>query len=231
MKQILSFGLCLAVACTALAGETSKSALKGVRAPEVPAKAAGLVKGAKNRDKQSVTTQVVTEAVAMNPAAAPVTVGAVAKANPEMAAQAAATAAAAQPGQAAAIAKAAASAAPEQAAKIVEAMCLAVPNSFREIAAAVCKAAPGSEKNVLKAVAKALPQYKQDIDKSLAAYAGSGSAVASLEKISDKAATTTTISRGPSVGQPYVPISGTPRQTSPEKSSDLPPGGRDYTKP
>lgn len=231
MKQILSLGLCLAVACTALASETTKSALKGVPAPEIPAKAAGLVKNAKNREKQAVTTQVITEAVTMNPAAAPVTVGAVAKANPEMAAQAAAAAATAQPGQAAAIAKAAASAAPEKAAKIVEAMCLATPNSFREIAAAVCKAVPGSEKSVLKAVAKALPQYKQDIEKSLAVYTGNGSAVASLEKISEKPATSTSIARGPAVGPPYVTISGTPQTTSPENSTDQPAGGRDYTQP
>jgi hypothetical protein len=227
MKLILTIGLsaALTLTCAAIDSKGAKSALTGIPAPELPVKAATLVKNVKPRDLQATTTIVVKEAVSINPAAAPAIVGAVARSVPEAAPQAAATAASEQPAQAAAIARAAAAAAPTQAGRIVAAVCRAVPNSYREVAVAVAKAVPGSGKDVLTAVASVLPQHKAAIEKALASYNGNTSVASVLDT------TAPAIARGPAVGPPYVPVSGTPVNATPGSSTDVPPGGRDYTGP
>jgi hypothetical protein len=232
MKLILTLGLSLAITCTAIASDTSalKTALTSVPAPELPAKAATLVKDAKARERQVTASFVVKEAVKKNPAAAPAIVGAVAKAVPDMAAHAAATAATEQPGQAAAIAKAAAAAAPSKAGKIVAAVCRATPNSYREVAVAVAKAVPGSAKQILASVASALPQLKDGIEKALASHTGNISVAAVLDSAASNPGPGA-IARGPAVGPPYIPASGTPVNTSPENSTDVPPHGRNYAAP
>ena len=147
-------------------------ALAAVPAAELPAKAADLILHARSRERQATTVSVVKSAVAMNPAAAPAIVGAIARAVPDMASVAAGAAAALQPKQAAAIAKAAAAAAPSKAGKIVTAVCRAVPNEYRNIAAAVAQVVPGAGKEIVNAVASALPGLKPAIDSVLAGYGG-----------------------------------------------------------
>lgn len=99
-----------------------EKSLSGVRAPELPAKAASLVAKAKGTDQEPTTVAVVKSAIGVNPASAAPVVGAIAHAAPKMASVAAATAVSLQPKQAAAIARAAASAAPTEAEKIAAAM-------------------------------------------------------------------------------------------------------------
>ncbi len=101
--------------------------LSGVRAPELPAKAASLVFKASAKDQEATTIAVVKASIAANPASAAAVVGAIAQAAPKMASVAAATAVSLQPKQAAAIAKAAAGAAPTEAEKIVAAMSQEAP--------------------------------------------------------------------------------------------------------
>jgi hypothetical protein len=231
------------------------SLLSSVPSAELPAKSADLVLHAKARDRHATTVDVVRGAIGINPAAAPAIVGAIARVVPEMAAVAAGTAAAEQPKQAAAIAKAAAAAAPSKAGKIVNAVCLAVPNEYRSVAVAVAQVAPNSNKDILKAVASALPDLKPSLDQVLA---GRGGSTVSVSSALDQAATVTrstsatasavpilatpvsstvvagapvTRSRGPAVGPPYIPLTGTPTNVTSGTSGEVPTGGRDYAAP
>ncbi len=224
------------------------ASLAAAPAAELPAKAADLVAHTRARERVAATIEVVKAAVAINPAAAPATVGAIARAVPAVAHIAAGTAAAEQPKQASAIAKAAAAAAPSKAGKIVIAVCRAVPNDYRNIAIAVSQAAPTSGKEIVKAVAAALPELKPCIEKTLAAYSGTVVSVAgTLDQVAIMSQTTTVasgskspttspnvpmgLSRGPSVGPPYLPITSTPINVTPGTSGEVPEGGRNYAQP
>jgi hypothetical protein len=227
--------------------------LAAVPAAELPAKAADLVSHARARDRQATTINVVNSAVAMNPAAAPAIVGAIARAVPDMASVAAGAAATLQPKQASAIAKAAAAAAPSKAGKIVTAVCRVVPNEYRNIALAVAQAVPAAGKEIVNAVAAALPGLKPAIENTLAGYGGN---VASVADTLDQAAKATPVNlisgpavppatalpagqplggapmaRGPAVGPPYHPLTQTPTNVTPGTSGQVPTGGRDYAAP
>jgi len=191
--------------------------LRAVPAAEMPAKAADIVRHAKVRDRATKTADVVRSALVINPAAAPVVVGAVADAVPTMASIAAGAAAAAQPKQAAAIAKAAAAPAPSQARPIVIAVCRAVPNDYREIAIAVSQVVPGASKDILNAVAAAIPGLKPYIDQTLVSYGGNVPSVSTVldqaTKMAQTAAgapATTSAVRSPATG---AALAGTPAQT------------------
>ncbi len=203
--------------------------LSSVPAAELPARAAQLVKESKARAREATTINVVKAALGINPAAAPALVGAIARAVPEMAPVAARTAAAEQPKQASAIAKAAAAAAPSQAGKIVAAVCRAVPKEYRSIAIAASEAVPDAGREILNAVASALPDLKLSIEKTLANYGGNvpfvGNALDQATKLSQNE------SRPPTIGPPYIPLSGTPANIDPSTSGEVPPGGRNYARP
>jgi hypothetical protein len=229
--------------------------LTAVPSAELPAKAADLVLHAKSRDRQATTINVVKAAVAINPAAAPAIVGAIARAVPDMAATAAGTAAAQHPKQASVIAKAAAAAAPAQAGKIVTAVCRAVPNEYRSIAVAVAQVNPAAGKEIVSAVAAARPDLKLSLEQTLAGYGGNpvsvaatldrAAAVPSISAGTEPGAVTPLASapaapatvvgapraRGPAVGPPYIPLTTTPTNVTPGTSGDIPTGGRDYARP
>ena len=262
MKTIIA--VVLSVACLTALNSFGRDASKAnpfnetlaaAPAAELPATAADLVLQARSRDRQATTVNVVKSSVAINPAAAPAVVGAIARAVPDMAPLAAGTAAAELPKQAAAIAKAAAAAAPSKAGKIVVAVCRAVPNEYRSIAVAVSEAVPGSGKEILKAVASALPGLKPGIETALAGYSGNvpsvgialdqaakaspGTAAASSYAVVPNAVGTGPASggglgpmvRGPAVGPPYIPLTTTPVSVSATNSGIVPPGGRNYSAP
>jgi len=262
MKKIIVVALSVAwLASSSSFGKDAPKAnsyqevLTAVPSAELPAKAADLVLHAKSRERQATTINVVKAAVAVNPAAAPAIVGAIARAVPDMAATAAGTAAAQQPKQASAVAKAAAAAAPAQAGKIVTAVCRAVPNEYRNIAVAVAQVNPGAGKEIVSAVAAARPDLKPSLEQTLAVYGGSPVSVAATL---DRAASVPSVSasadvgavtplapapaapataasapraRGPAVGPPYIPLTTTPTNVTPSTSGDIPTGGRDYARP
>ncbi len=241
MKWIALVSLGLVWLGTSLCPATDspyKSILSQVPAAELPAKSAGLVKDARARDRESVTRDVVKSAVEINPAAAPLIVSAIARAVPDMAPLAAGVASAQQPKQAAAIARAAAAIAPATADKIVIAVCRAVPNDYRNIAVAVAQAVPGSGSEVLKAVATVMPDLQPGIDRVLASYGNNLPSVgavldARLSPGGQGAGDSLPISlaRGPTIGPPFIPLSGTPTNVTPATSGNVPPGGRDYAPP
>jgi hypothetical protein len=187
MNKTIRFTLSLAfmVASISFAEGTPKSnpfkqVLASVPAAEMPAKAAELIARAKTRDRATTTLDVITAAIAINPAATPTIVAAAARSMPYMASAVAGIAAAEQPKQAAAIAKAAAAAAPSQARKIVMAVCRAVPNDYRSIALAVSEAVPTASKEILNAIASAFPQLKPYIEQALIAHGGNASVLSSV---------------------------------------------------
>jgi hypothetical protein len=231
-------------------------ALSKVTAPELAPKAAELIKNVKSRERVSTTIAVVKAAVGINPAAAPAIVGSIARSVPDAAAVAAATAAAEQPRQASAIAKAAAAAAPSKASKIVVAVCRAVPNEYMNIATGVAQVVPGSAREILAAVAIALPELKDSIEKVLAGYRGqpsvawalteaakTGPSMASVQsapsgavapasgRVVAGASASSAAARGPAVGPPYFPLTGTPGNVTPDGSGTVPEGGRNYAAP
>ena len=252
MKQLALVGACVLAFATS-SGFSSDQAnryvatLKAVAAPELPSQAAHEVKQARAKVRPEVTVDVVKAAAQINPAALPAVVGAIAKATPEMAADAAGTAAAAEPKQAVVIARAAAAAAPKQAGNIVAAVCKAAPNEYRNIAIAVATAAPGSNKEILTSVSKALPDLQPGVQAVLTQYNGNvasvGPALDQAVAASPKPLSTTfrptpsagsigsPLARGPAVGNPYVPLSSTPTNTTPSSSGDVPTGGRNYAAP
>jgi hypothetical protein len=268
MKKTTSFALSLAV----LVGSVSfaKDAVKpnpyteglaSIPSAEMPAKAAYEVQHAKNRERAEATADIVKAALALNPAAAPAVVAAIANATPTMASIAAGVAASEQPKQAAMIAKAAAAAAPSQTRKIVMAVCRSVPNAYRDIAVAVAEVVPTADKQILSGVAAAIPGLKPYIDQAM--VAGNGSSVGSVLDQASRIAQTTTAPgsaasiaatpngvpqananlpvaqgsagpstvRGPAVGPPYVPLISTPTNVTSGTSGQVPPGGRSYAHP
>jgi hypothetical protein len=243
--RIMTLSLVWLVASSSLAKDPSyQDILSHVPAAELPAKAAGLIKDANSSTREAVTRDVVKTAVALNPAAAPVIVSAIARAVPEMAAFAAATAAAAQPRQAPAIAKAAAAAAPSKAGKIAAAVCRVVPNNYRNVAVAVAQAVPGSDKEILNAMATAFPELKAGINSVLAAHTAPSvsyalaSSTPTIEQSPSPAPTGSIpppLARGPAIGPPYLPLTQTPTNVTPGTSGNVPPGTRggptDYAQP
>ena len=115
--KILKITMSVAAAMLALtlvsrAGDTPKAnpflaVLSTTTQAELPAKAADLVAQADARQREQTTVDVVKAAGGLNPAAAAVIVGSIARTTPEMAALAAGTAVGLVPYQAAAIARAA----------------------------------------------------------------------------------------------------------------------------
>jgi hypothetical protein len=260
MKRATSVVLSLVfmLSCSSFGKDAPKAnpfteTLSAAPAAELPAKAADLILQTKTRSRPNATINVVRSAVGLNPAAAPAIVGAIAKAVPDMAALAAGTAAAEQPKQASAIAKAAAAAAPSKAGPIVLAVCRAVPNDYRDIAVAVSQAVPGASKEIVNAVGTAMPDLKPAIAKALAGYGGNVPTVpdtlsqaaiisqsqptaangltASDQTGAAKTPPATPMFRGPAVGPPYVPLTGTATNVTTGTSGEVPPGGRNYAKP
>jgi hypothetical protein len=124
-------------ALTTIQIQTIKSEVLSVPVPEMPAKAADLVKNAEKKDRQAVALTAVRAVVAKHKAAAPLDVSAIAKIAPELAPAVAAASAEIAPEQAATIAIAAVSAAPAQALPIRDSVVKAAPTQAPRVVASV----------------------------------------------------------------------------------------------
>ena len=105
-------------ALTSIQIQEIKTSVLSVPVPEMPAKAAALVKNAEKKDRQAVAITAVRAIVVKHKAAAPLVISAISKVAPELAPVVAAAGAEIATTQAAAIANAAAVAAPEQAPEV-----------------------------------------------------------------------------------------------------------------
>lgn len=238
---VLAFALVLGCGVALAKDEPGVIALKEtfskVPAAEVPAKAADLVSQAEAGGRDSVAVNVVKASLKKNPTMATAVVGAICRKSPETAPTVAATAAGVQPKQAKLIAQAAAAAAPSKAGEIVKAVCKVAPAAYREVALAVAQVAPKAANEILAGLSEALPALKGPIDQAIESYSGQPLSVA---RVIDRVAPSDSLasvvpravppSRGPTIGGPYVPPSGTATNVPPNGGL-VPPGGRDYAAP
>ncbi len=219
--------------------------LSQVKAPELPAQCASLVSKASAEDCETVTVDVVTACAKVNSVAIPAVVGAISKARPAVAALAAATAVGQQPKQTSTIVRAAVGSAPDQAGAIVYAVCVRNPGSYRLVASLAAELAPQQRAQILDSVGSAIPGQKPYILQAQAAGPADRNVSAVLDdasRLSAQSGGTTpapiTVAaagsvpvRGFTVGPPYQPLGGTPGNSGPVTSTNVPPGGRDYTAP
>jgi hypothetical protein len=218
-------------------GIVLKETLSKVPAAEVPAKAADIVAQAEAGSRAAIAVDVVKASLKMNPTMATAIVGAICRTSPETAPTVAATAAGIQPRQVKLIAQAAAAAAPAKAGEIVKAVCKEAPAAYREVALAVAQVAPKAAKEILAGLSEAVPALKEPIAEAVASYKGQPLAVAPvIDRIAPSGApgappkAALTPLRGPTIGGPYVPYSGTATNVPPN-GGNVPPGGRNYAAP
>ena len=166
-------------------------------------------------------------------------VGAICRTSPETAPTVAATAAGLQPKQIKLIAQAAAAAAPAQAGEIVKAVCKVAPAAYREVALAVAEVAPKAAKEILAGLSEALPVLKEPIAEAVASSKGQLAVAPVIDRIAPSATPLASVTpaltapaplRGPTIGGPYVPYSGTATNVPPS-GGNVPPGGRSYAAP
>jgi len=255
MKTSLTLGI-LVLALPAFADEarvaTYTSQLRTVRVTELSRETAKLVAD------RADATDAVTAAVTINGPAAPLVVGAVAKASPAAAAAAAAAAVKLQPKLAARITTAAVSAAPAEVEAIVGAMCKAQPAQFYIIGVRAAQAAPKSSNKVLPAITAAVPALKPLVARSQAEFAAAKRSaslalvlkhteamVAALARDSkqtpeailaqgDVAVATQYASlakAAPVQLPPFTPGGGPPNEINAGDTAEADPGDRDYSLP
>lgn len=220
-------------------GAVYLKSLSGVKAAELPGAAALAVTQAPEEQQNAVAESAIQTVAQIRMAAVIPSVGAISKAAPASAASAAGTAAELLPKQVVQIVKAAATSAPEQAGNIVHAVCEQVPESYQLVATVAAKIAPNKAEAILAAVGKALPKLEPYIASASSGNAAvptvlseaRASAQASSSRSTVLAAGSGIYLRGPAVGPPYIPLTGTPGNSNPGGSVDVPPGGRDYSKP
>jgi hypothetical protein len=211
-----------------------KKVLSAVPAPELPAVAAAQVKQTIIAERQVVTVAIVEAAVEINPAAAPLVVGAIAREVPEMAAVAAATAAAKQPAQSGAICKAAVSVTPALGANIVCAMCKAVPECYPTVAVSAAEVTPAATKEILRSVGTARPLLAPQLAREIANYDREMPPVA---LVLNRAAAHQTNPPAPGVDKVARPnalefsASTNSNQGHPKNGGNGTHGGRNYAKP
>jgi hypothetical protein len=230
---------CIVAANAAPDLEAIRARLRSVPAPELPITAAKIIQQSSAADREATTLSVVRAAVDLNPAAAPLLVGAVARALPEMVALAAATAAAKQPAQAEAITTTAVTIAPGNLGQIVKSMSAAVPNEFRDIALAAEQAAPNSRQEIIQSIGSSLPQLKPYLDREVMLYGRTGAPISLVldhATIAQANATRTNSISDSSVqaaaqnpSNPSAPE--TPASRDPKAGGNGHHGGRNYAKP
>jgi hypothetical protein len=132
----------------------------------------------------------------------------------------------------------------------VEAICRVLPSDYKIAAEAVAEVVPGADKEILAGIEAALPELKPAIDQALGSYQGSipsvnmvlaqvdqsessaGIVAAGTPGASPSAPASPVLPRGPSVGPPAVPPSGTPTVVTPGAGGVIPTGGiRGYSSP
>lgn len=237
-KFVLAFVTAIAVLPVSAKEETASPAFKAlstVASPELPAKAIEMVTSAKAEEQSAVTVDVVKTAVRLRPTMATAVVSALASKSPANAAIAAATAITAQPKQARLITRSAVSAAPSKVKEIVRVSSKANPTVYDEIVMGASAAAPTSSSEILEGLTEALPNLKPGIDRVIAGYNDIVPSVAAvMDQVKNSPTTVATSSsptpaRGPSIGAPYIPLSGTP--TNAPGGTTVNPGSRDYARP
>lgn len=141
-------------ALTTIQIQKIKTEVLSVPVPEMPAKAAELVKTSEKKDRQAVALTAVRAIVAKHRAAAPLVVSAIAKVAPELASVVAIESAELAPEQAVSIATAAVAVAPTQALTIRDGVAKAAPTQATRVVATVT---PGATTTITRGSASPGP--------------------------------------------------------------------------
>ena len=201
---------------------------------EMPALAARLVQRARPKDRISTATNVVREAVRMNPAATVAIVGAVVRAEPDAAGAIAETAANQEASLAPEIARVAAAVVSRNAGEVVVRVGRITPQDLRDIAVAASSLAPMANRDILRAVGTVRPELGQYIDIEISKC---GRKVPPVSRCLDRAEAALALARppsGPSSSKPgnERPSGGSrPIGPKPPRGQGHPPGGRNYARP
>jgi UDP-GlcNAc:undecaprenyl-phosphate GlcNAc-1-phosphate transferase len=245
-SRAVGFRLCAALLVGHIATGRSASVLlqesfAEIPRPEIPAKAASLVRNSSLSARAEMTSAVVRAAGKVSPAVVPAVVAAIAKTTPEAASLAAGQAALDQPAQACVIARAAAESAPAEFRAIVLAVGRAVPNRHRDVVLSVEQAVPGSNKQNVEALVAAAQELRGTNSASVRTNASLSGALDNpgslppprpeLIRHGVRAAYRDPLARGHALGPPFVPLSGTVTNISQSTSGTVGPGRRNYAKP
>jgi hypothetical protein len=231
---------CLAAPRLSANGQSAASEvlvrLSGVPAAELPANAAAMVKDSKPAERTAMATKVVRAALRINPAAAPLVVGAVVRAVPEVGALAAQAAVLDQPAQLEAIIRAAVAVVPECAGQIVLAVSRAHPGKYKLTAVTAARLTPAAARDILYAVGEVRPELKPHIDREMAACTGRTPSVAACLDRAEAARSRAEAALNAKSEAPDP--KGLASENSPDTSKDKPPhgngkppGGRNYARP
>lgn len=145
-----------------------RKALQSVVLPEMPVKAAELVKRAPASQRLAIALAVTQQAIALNPSLTVSVVSEVSRAEPSVAGDVAVIAASLQPKNLAAITHAAIKGAPSKHKQIVIALSRANPTEFPKIAGAAQMALPAEQRiNVFHSLAEALPGLRPMLDEKM----------------------------------------------------------------
>ncbi len=245
--------LTLLLALAAVAGLSGRAAtdevnpyraqLSAVRPPELPAKAAQLVRREKAAGQELATIAVVKAAADINPSALLSVVGAISRGTPKLAPVAASTAAEREPELAWVYARTAALAAPAEAGEIVYRVAKAVPKEAESVAIAVVQAVPDSSDAVLAGLARANPDLKPYLDEAVLLAAGRGVSTTTIIEQAIKRMASEPVAFDephpelsptppPTVGPPFVSPPGNPGHVVPGPPFVVPPGWqRKYSQP
>ncbi len=145
--------------------ESLKKEFSGVRALELPSRAASTVAAAKPEERSELAGDVVRAALGVNASSGPLLVGAIARSTPEAAATSAATAASIQPKETARITRSAVGAAPSQAEAIVGALTKELPTAFSVVGISAIDVSPKSAEAILHGITSVNPTLKSLIDR------------------------------------------------------------------
>jgi hypothetical protein len=234
------FAVCLA-AGTLLAqapSETNdfRTLLARATRAELPALAARLVQQARSKDRISTATNVVREAVRMNPVATVAIVGAVVQAEPDAAGVIAEAAASQEVSLAPDIARVAAAVASPNAGEVVVRVGRVTPEDLRDIAVAASSLAPMANREILRAVGTVRPELGPYIEIEISRC---GRKVPPVSRCLDRAEAALALVRppfGPVSSKPgnERPSGGMPSRPigpKPSRGEGHPPGGRNYARP
>lgn len=242
MKKLVTawFAFCLMVSFSpaeTLTPQQIEAGLRTVPPPELPLKTAELIRQAEVPHRADAVTNVVPVALALNPAATPLIVGAVVSRFPENAAVAVSAAAREQPAQVEEITRAALGSAAVRAGDIVAAACAIVPGEYKRIAVAAARIRPQETREILRAVARVRSELHPYLNEEIARSGQTPPSVstclsrAELASRQERPPPTRGNLDGQSLGREDERASAKSAGPKPPRGNGHQPGGRNYARP
>jgi hypothetical protein len=169
-------GVLLAVLLCAQAGKaaspTAFTALSSVSVPEIPAKAAELVRAAASSDREQTARDILRDVTLIaRPGVLPYVVSAICRSNPETSEAAVATAIILQPQDTLFFCKAALCAAPSKVEEIVFSACQVAPSACANVAMVAYRECPYANNLIFAGLARGRPDLKLYLEEAAIQFA------------------------------------------------------------